>query len=80
MYSSRHQAIRRRIKAGLSLARVATMANNSLSMLSSVYWEDFIEADKSKFANQFGDKDFKIPPETKRSIDKLHQDLFLRVI
>ena len=79
MYSSRHQAIRRRIKAGIPLARVATMANNSLSMISSVYWEDFIEADKSKFANQFGDKQFKIPSETKRSIDKLHKELFLSV-
>ena len=53
LYSCRHQAIRRRIKAGLPLGQIATMANNSIQTISQTYFEEFMEVNKPKYANQF---------------------------
>jgi hypothetical protein len=75
LYSCRHQAIRRRIKSGLPLGLIATMANNSISTISSVYFEEFMEVNKPLYANQFKGKEPTMDTTNWRDIENLYSEL-----
>ena len=68
LYSSRHDAITRRIQSGQTILDIATNAGTSIQTISQTYAKAWTKAHADRYSNTFGDKELPFSEEWKAKI------------